>query len=74
MAEFKITIDERWIPYLEAMSKVRGISMEDALSAFLVEKLDELISEGETFTGLFEGPGNLSERNEEIMYGANQDD
>jgi len=58
------------IPYIEAMAKLRGISVEEVLSTLLSDQLVALISErARTFDGLFDGPGDLSERNEDIMYG-----
>jgi hypothetical protein len=74
MAEYKITVDQKLMPYIEALSKLRGISIEEVLSTVVNEQLLSLIKERESFDGLFDGPGDLSERDEEYLYGKRQDD
>lgn len=73
MAEFKITVDEKLMPYVDAISKLRGISIEEVLGTLVNDQLLSLIKEREAFDGLFDGPADLSERDEEYLYGKRQD-
>lgn len=71
MAEYKVTVSENLIPVLEAMAKLYGLdSIEDVLRMLLDRQLAELEkSADDPLIGLIEGPGNLAENDEDIMYG-----
>jgi hypothetical protein len=68
MTEYRISIDEKLLPFIEAIAQLRGISVEEALSTLVTEQLVELIRDREQFNGLFDGPGTLSEHDEDILY------
>jgi hypothetical protein len=75
MAEFKVTVSEDLLPVLEALAKIRGLSsIEEVLSTLLADQLAELEeSKKDPLIGLMSGPGDLSERNEDVMYGPRSD-
>ena len=69
MADFTVTIDEDIIDVLEAMAKLRGVTVEKVLSDMLVENLERIKARmNDPIIGMFEsGEGDISERVEDIL-------
>jgi hypothetical protein len=72
MVEFKIAIDEKWIPVLEALAKYEGLgSIEDALGLLLTERIEDLEHRfDDPLIGMLNsGREDVSERDEDLLYG-----
>lgn len=76
MVDFKVSVDEDMLDVLKAMAKIQGTTVEEVLHNMLAQSIDELKERmNDPMIGLLSsGEGDISERDEEILYSGWQPD
>jgi hypothetical protein len=76
MAEYTITIEDEILEVLKIRAKLEGVTIPDLLQEILADSLEEIRQKmTDPLIGIVDsGKGDLSERDEEIMYGNRRQD